>query len=59
MLRGCLRSPTELKLTAKCEPALAVLSGVDCSIYLFIEVLELDTLWPRWVARIGVTRIGF
>ena len=23
---------------------------------LFLEVLEVDILWPRWVARIGVTR---
>ena len=22
----------------------------------FFEVLEVDILWPRWVARIGVTR---
>ena len=21
-----------------------------------LEVLEVDILWPRWVARIGVTR---
>ena len=22
-----------------------------------LEVLEVDILWPRWVARIGVTRL--
>ena len=24
--------------------------------FLSLEVLEVDILWPRWVARIGVTR---
>ena len=37
------------------SPSLAVL---DLSTYLpsCLEVLEVDILWPRWVARIGVTR---
>ena len=25
-------------------------------LHTYIEVLEVDILWPRWVARIGVTR---
>ena len=25
-------------------------------LFIFLEVLEVDFLWPRWVARIGVTR---
>ena len=37
-----------------------VQSEPDCSspyyIHTYIEVLEVDILWPRWVARIGVTR---
>ena len=33
-------------------------SELGCSERLFftLEVLEVDILWPRWVARIGVTR---
>jgi len=30
----------------------AAISDVE----LVLEVLEVDILWPRWVARIGVTR---
>ena len=26
------------------------------SLFIVLEVLEVDILWPRWVARIGVTR---
>ena len=38
-----------------CEPAAGWLV-VDCRGDFYLEVLEVDILWPRWVARIGVTR---
>ena len=33
-------------------PAGPLAAGLESS----LEVLEVDILWPRWVARIGVTR---
>ena len=30
--------------------------SVHSSVHATLEVLEVDILWPRWVARIGVTR---
>ena len=33
-----------------------VVSYQEYSLTHSLEVLEVDILWPRWVARIGVTR---
>ena len=42
--------------TALVSQSLVGLCFAFPSINQSIEVLEVDILWPRWVARIGVTR---
>ena len=37
------------------SPSLTVVH-LSTYIHTSLEVLEVDILWPRWVARIGVTR---
>ena len=42
--------------TAQVDTEIMTVQEITCAASRVLEVLEVDILWPRWVARIGVTR---